>query len=424
MAESLTKAYVVGAGVKPGQSKQLPEALWAESYEIGEAVEPPYDLDALAQLYEENATHKACIDAKCINTVGLGFRFAEVARRPDVERGTWNVENGHGQSRTAGESLGHVSGDNLRLLENLFNNCNPEATFSEIMRMVWTDVECLGNGYLEITRNSRGMIDGFYHVPATTVRLRADGSGFVQIRYAEKRYFRSLGAPEDADPLSGEPQNEVMHLKKYTPQSSFYGVPDIVAALPAVLGDKEAREYNIDFFSNHAVPRMAIIVEGGQLSDDVLAQIQEYMETEIKGQGHKTLVLDVPGNDVHIRLEPLTVGTHEDASFLAYRKANRDEVMMVHRVPPSKVTVVENANLANWQDQDMTFREQGVRPEQRRIEYRFNRMIREQIGIGDWELRLEEMDLSRALEEAQVAQIYEKMGVWTAEEIRGRVDSG
>ena len=104
-------------------------------------------------------------------------------------------------------------------------------------------------------------------------------------------------------------------------------------------------------------------------------------------------------------------------------EANRDEVMMVHRVAPSKITVVENANLANSTDQDKTFREQVVRPEQRRIEYRFNRMIREQIGIGDWELRLEEMDLSRALEEAQVAQIYEKMGVWTAEEIRGRVES-
>jgi PBSX family phage portal protein len=331
------------------------------------------------------------------NTVGLGYRFVPLA------------ENVRGANR-----------GNLALLEHLFGNCNPDQTFTEVLSAVQTDVECLGNGYLELTRNSRGEIDGFYHVPGTTMRVRGGGGGFLQIRETERRYFRPLGGPEEADPLTGEPQNEIMHLKKYTPQSSYYGIPDIVAAMAAIVGDKEAREYNIDFFENHAVPRLAIIVEGGQLSDDVLAQIQEYMETEIRGQGHKTLVLDVPGNDVRIRLEPLTVGVSQDAAFLEYRKANRDEVLMVHRVPPSKITVVEHANLANSKDQDKTFREQVIRPEQRRIEYRLNRMIREQMGIGDWRFRFEEMDLSEAREEAEIARIYSEIGAWTVEEIRGR----
>jgi PBSX family phage portal protein len=335
-----------------------------------------------------------------VNTVGLGYRFL--------------ASGGHGQGNRA----------HLALLEHLFDNCNPEMTFTEVLAAVWTDVECLGNGYIEITRNSRGEIDGFYHVPGTTMRLRGNGEGFLQIREAERRYFRALGAAEENDPLTGERENEVMHLKKYTPQSSYYGIPDIVAAMAAVVGDKEAREYNIDFFENHAVPRMAIIVEGGQLSDEVLAQIQGYMETEIRGQGHKTLVLDVPGNDVHIRLEPLTIGVAQDAAFLDYRKANRDEVLMVHRVPPSKITIVENANLANSQDQDKTFREQVVRPEQRRIEYRINRMIREQMGVGDWRFEFVEMDLSEAMQEAQIAEICAKIGAWTPEEIRGRAGMG
>jgi len=49
---------------------------------------------------------------------------------------------------------------------------------------------------------------------------------------------------------------------------------------------------------------MAIIVEGGQLSNDLLRQIQHYMETEIKGQGHKTLVLDVPGSEPGVEFTP------------------------------------------------------------------------------------------------------------------------
>jgi PBSX family phage portal protein len=294
-------------------------------------------------------------------------------------------------------------------------------TFTEVMRAVWTDVECLGNGYLELTRNSLGAVDGFYHVPGTTVRVMADRSGFVQIRDGRKRYFRGLGKPEVVDPESGLPANEMMHFSKYTPQSSYYGVPDIIPAVPAVVGDKAARDYNIDFFTHNAVPRMAIIVEGGQLSEPVVGQLRQFMESEIKGQGHKTLLLETPGSDAKVRLEKLTVGGTDEAGFLEYRKANRDEVLLVHRVPPSKVTVVENANLANSKDQDKTFREQVVRPEQRRVEYKFNRLIREQMNISGWEFRFKEMDLDEEREKAEVDAIYAGIGVLSAEEIRERL---
>jgi PBSX family phage portal protein len=383
-------------GVTPGQSAQLPEAAWQEAYANGEVVEPPYDLDALSALYETNATNKACIDVKAINIVGLGYQFVP-------------AEGADG------------SEESRRRLEDLFGHCNPEMTFTEILRCVWTDVEAVGNGYLEVTRNSLGEIDGFYHVPATTVRVRADHDGFVQIRDGRTRHFRRLGGALPAGDGAGDDLTEIMHLRKYTPQSSYYGIPDIVAAIPAAAGDKAARDYNFDFFAHNAVPRLAIIVEGGQLTDAALRQVQRYMESEIKGQNHKTLVLEVPGGEARVRIEKLTVGSEDEASFLGYRRSNRDEIATVHRVPPSKISIVENANLANSRDQDKTFREQVVQPEQRRLEHRLNEMIRDQIGIDGWQFRLEESDLESDLEKAEIAKIYTQIGVWTAEEARGRV---
>jgi len=215
----------------------------------------------------------------------------------------------------------------------------------------------------------------------------------------------------------------MLHFKKYTPQSTYYGVPDVVAALSAVAGERASREYNLDFFEHNAVPRMAIIVEGGQLTDELLRQIQHFMENEVQGKGHKTLVLDVPGSDAKVRIEPLTVGLQDDAGFLGYRKANRDEILMVHRVPPSKVTVVENANLANSNDQDKTFREQVVRPEQRRIEHQINRMIRSGVGAVGWEFRFREMDLGEEREQAEIAKLYADMGVWDVDDIKTRQGS-
>lgn len=384
-------------GRKPGESRQLAEGFWDECYDKEEVIAPPYDLEALASLYEINPTHKACVDAKTTNIVGLGYRFVPTGAKEQS------------------------SDKNRALLEHLFSTCNPEMTFTEVMHAVWTDVETLGNGYLELTRDSHGDIDGMYHVPGATVRVRKDRQGYVQMRDGRRSDFRPLGAPPVTSPKSGDVCNEMLHFFRYTPQSSYYGVPDIIPAMPAVIGDKAAREYNVDFFTHNAVPRMAIIVEGGDLSEEVVRQLHHFMASEVKGQGHKTLVLEVPGSDTRVRLERLTAGADDDAAFLGYRRANRDEVLLVHRVPPSKVTIVENANLANSRDQDKTFREQVVRPEQRRIEYKFNRLIREQLGIGDWQLRFNTVDTSEAREEAEIARIYAGIGALTANEIRDRL---
>lgn len=404
MDDSLIKAHVVGSNASArtgtassaGSSQQLPEEAWRESYANGEVKEPPYSLTALAELYEINGTHKACVDAKVTNVVGLGHRFVPVPEGAAAD--------------TA----------NRQVLEHLFAACNPQMTFSEVMRAVWTDVETIGNGYLEITRNSQGQVDGFYHVPGTTVRVKVNRGGFVQVREGRKRHFRNLGAEAVPDPESGQTENEMLQFRKYTPQSTYYGVPDILPAVTAVAGDRAAGEYNVTFFEHNAVPRMAFIVEGTSMPRELIRQIRQFMETEIKGQGHKSLILEVPGHDAKLRLEPLNQLRAEDAAFLGYRKANRDEILMVHRVPPSKITIVENANLANSRDQDKTFREQVVRPEQRRIEFQINRLIREQIGIGDWEFRFREMDLTEELQQAEVARIYAEIGAWTPDEIRAR----
>jgi capsid portal protein len=156
------------------------------------------------------------------------------------------------------------------------------------------------------------------------------------------------------------------------------------------------------------------------MSGELMQQIRRFMESEIKGQAHKTLILEVPDNGTELRLEPLAKVQGDEAGFLDYRRANRDEILMVHRVPPGKITIVENANLSNSKDQDKTFREQVVRPEQRRIEFRINQMIREQMGIEDWQFDFREMDLTEELQQAEIAKIYKEIGVWTPEEIRAK----
>ena len=391
MDELLAKAYVVGDGERPGGSRVLPDSGWTPLYDQGWVVEPPYDLELLAGLYETNAVNKACVDAKAGSVAGLGYRLART--------------DGNGSERDRERALGLLEGRSS-------GTC-----FMDLIHGICLDMESVGNGYIEVTRDSSGAIDGLYRVPATTVRISPDRQRLAQVIDGRQQWFHaySYGLAIPGDGLT-----EIIHFRKQSPASSHYGVPDIVAALGAAAGDRAAKEYNLDFFEHNAVPRMAIIVEGSQMTDDLMRQIQHFMENEIRGKGHKTLVLDVPGHDVKVRIEPLTVGAQDDAAFLAYRKANRDEIMMAHRVPPSKITVVENANLSNSRDQDKTFREQVVRPEQRRIEHRLNRILSSDLGVRGWEFRFVEMDLEEERDQAEIARVYAGIGAWSVDEIRAR----
>ena len=51
------------------------------------------------------------------------------------------------------------------------------------------------------------------------------------------------------DPIHSDPNpNEVIHFKTYSPNNTYYGIPSSVSAATAIVGDKFAKEYNIDYF--------------------------------------------------------------------------------------------------------------------------------------------------------------------------------
>jgi hypothetical protein len=49
-------------------------------YSLYDIVNPPYDLDTLAGLYDQSAIHYAAINARVMNTVGLGYEFVETLK--------------------------------------------------------------------------------------------------------------------------------------------------------------------------------------------------------------------------------------------------------------------------------------------------------------------------------------------------------
>ena len=255
-------AYLDAANAMPSgadsSSKQInPGTVYRNGYGLFDVITPPYNMYELANFYDTSFANHAAIDAKVENIVGLGYRFDitdstslrfETSEDPEkVMRARKRIERMKIELREWIESL------------------NDDDSFTKTMEKVYTDLEATGNGFLEVGRTTDGQIGYIGHIPATTVRVRRLHDGFLQIIGQYVVYFRNFGA-NNQNPVTNDPRpNEIIHIKEYSPLNTFYGVPDIVAAMPSLIGDQLASQYNIDYFENKAVPRYIITLKVLQL---------------------------------------------------------------------------------------------------------------------------------------------------------------
>ena len=204
----------------------------------------------------------------------------------------------------------------------------------------------------------------------------------------------------------------------YSPLNTYYGVPDIVSAGQALVGDQFAQQYNIDYFENKAVPRYIIYVKGGKLSPDSERKLFEFMQGSLKGQNHRTLVVPLPPDTeqtrVEFKMEPIEAGVQE-GSFGKYHDSSRNDILTAHQVPLSKIGMGDGS-LAGTIASDRTFKEQVARPGQRMIEKKVNRIITEVTDMLVF--KLNELTLTDEAAQAQIHEKYLRAQVLLPNEVR------
>jgi PBSX family phage portal protein len=412
VSRELQKRFV---GIDGAQTQQnlLQQAI--TGYAMFDLIQPVYNLEYLARIYEISPYNYSAINAKVSNIVGLGFDFVETRKTKEAFDGIEDEK----QLERARRKLNKLRQD----LNDWLEDCNDEETFKETLIKVYTDVEATGNGYLEIGRTSAGKIGYLGHIPSKTMRVRRLRDGFIQLLYGKAVFFRNYGDQETPNPITGgeERPNEIIHLKKYTPMNNYYGIPDIIAAQNAMAGNEFAGKYNLDYFENKAVPRYIITVKGAKLSPESERKLLEFFQVGLKGKNHRSLYVplpaDTPDNKVEFKMEPVEAGA-QDSSFNTYRKMNRDEILLAHRVPINKIGTPEGINLAAARDADKTFREQVCRPAQDILEKKLNKLIEEMTDALI--LKFNELTLTDEDTMSKIDERYLRMQVITPNEVRIR----
>lgn len=397
-----------------GTESKIKDPEMVNGYGMFDVVEPPYNLEVLASLFEENAVHNACVMARTMNTVGLGYKWIDTSKsKKKVEKATAkDNENSITRVRDALQAEEDA-------LFQLFDDFNTDDSFTETLIKCWIDYLTVGNCYIEIGRNRNGSIGYVGHVPAVYLRVRRGRDGFVQRVSNSWTFFRNFQDFDTKDPINNDPQpNEIIHIKAYSPTNTYYGVPSAVSAIGAIIGDKFAKEYNIDYFENKSIPRYAIILKGASLSPRSKQEIINYFKNEVKGNNHGTLLIPIPatmGKDVDLKFEALENKVQE-GSFDKYRKSNRDEITIAHRVPGTKIGIFDNANLAVSRDADKTFKTQVVGPDQTVLEKKINRIVKE---FSDAKLfKFDEIDLIDEDLRSRIHDRYLRTEVITPNEVR------
>lgn len=412
----MDSALAVQSGRDDAQSKAInPGVVYRNAYGLFDVITPPYNLQELASYYDTSFANHAAIDAKVENTVGLGFDFI-VSDKTTLKLETAENEEAISRARKRIERL------KIQMREWL-ESLNEDESFTSIMEKVFTDVHATGNGYIEIGRTIKGEIGYIGHIPSATMRVRRLRDGYIQVIGNKVVYFRNFGAL-NKNPVTMDPRpNEIIHIKEYSPLNTFYGIPDVIAAMPSLLGDQLASQYNIDYFSNKAVPRYIVTLKGAKLSTEAEDKLFRFLQTSLKGQSHRTLYIPLPGdsenNKVEFKMEPIENGI-QDGSFKEYRKQNRDDILVAHQVPLSKLGGSDAANVAASLAQDRTFKEQVARPAQRNLEKILNKIIREKTDI--LELKFNELTLTDEVAQSQILERYVRNQIMMPNEARDMIN--
>lgn len=417
--KNLSKAYddlqkqftgIEGAGSKAAHEKDNITA-----YDLFDVAHPMYNLEYLQEMYLGDYTNFSAINAKVANIVGLGYDFVESPKTLEKED---KIDDDSDKMHAFRAKLARTK----REMFNRIDSMNMEDEFVETLEKIVVDYESTGNGYLEIGRTNSGAIGYIGHIPAHTIRVRRKRDGFVQFVNGNPVFFRRYGDAKTKDPFNNDAKpNEIIHFKKYNPKDNYYGCPDIIPALTAVAGNKFADEYNLDFFENKAVPRNLIIMRGGKLTDAAQRKLLRFFGEDLRGSHHRALYVPLPadsqGQKHDIEIRSVESGV-QDSAFDRYSRGNIEKILMVHRVPPTKLGMTTESALAAAKDLDKTFKEQVCRPLQRVIEKKINRVISEITDV--FLFKLNELDLIDEISQTNIDVAEHAIGAITANEIRIR----
>jgi len=337
-------------------------------------IEPPYAPGDLSSYYQMNSYHQRCVQTKALVTAGLGF---------DIVCNTHTEENAQNEPKPATSESDLI----LEFIKN--NEMNTGQTFIEMLINFQTDFEVFGYSFLETVRDSKGALKLLCHIPAKNSAL---------VQNPETMLIELLQTVNNKTQKFSP--DEFLMIKNYNPDNRYYGLPEYISALPAILLDREMMEYNISRLQNNAIPDLIVSVSGTQLTQEQKDTMKDFWNNSFKGAGNsgKTLLIETIAKDSQIQVTEIK-STYRDGAFRLAKRECRDEIIASHGVPPILLGIKTSGSIGSGKDiieQVRTFKEIIIEPRQRRLEHALNSLFATEFGITECKFKLKNINLTES----------------------------
>lgn len=328
----------------------------------------PFNFQAAALFKMFNVHQSACIEAKVACIVGLGFRREPVmetipgkpavARDPELgvapEPATPDMEAPKVDMLTGRPMLAPRS----IVAEVLDPLC--VVSFQDVLTDAVEDREITGNGYIEVSRNKAGKITGLFHCPARDVHVVVEEDGMFHYevcssdgtslnkKFAKfgdlkrlRRVFpqptpqRGRGRPKDGEAPPPPDLSELIHLRRSTSFSRYYGYPDWLSAVLSIELAQCSHQYLYDFFLNRGVPEMLIVLRGAKAVPSEWEEFKTNLQNHIGlKKSHKTMAIQLSGENSALDVHKLAMEGKTDGLFAELADVLAMEIVSAHGVPP------------------------------------------------------------------------------------------
>lgn len=255
---------------------------------------------------------------------------------------------------------------------------------------------------------------------------------FVQIRNRKKVFFKEFGDPRIIDRRTGEEgkkslarkhhATELFHFKIPTNRNTPYGMPRFVGNIITIKGSRQSDETNILTLMNNQVPSMAIMVNGGMLTKGSLDRIQDFIDTQIKGDSNYSKFLLLEGESMHdnfsspsnlkIEIKALSRDQHTDQLWQEYDKNNANKLRRNFRVAPILVGDSESIDRAVAQESERITEKYVYNPEREEEDVIINKIFLSQ-GIRFWEFKSNSPNVTNDQDIVKILSGAEKSGALT-----------
>jgi len=301
------------------------------------------------------------------------------------------------------EHQGDPDETKARKLKRFFRNSN----IRKLLRVTYKDLQVYGEAFWLIERSMN-------KAPFRAVRLNPRFT-FPQVRGAKIVAWKYGTGPNKVI----YDDRMVLHFGVDDLEDDVSGLSPLHSLQRSVAGDLNAMEYNGNFFENSAQTGIVFTMDN---SDEATAQRnREYLMTHYVGtkNAHRPLLLE---GGVTVTQ---SVSTQGEMEFGQYRLQNRQEILAVLGVDPTKLGMNESANRSTAKEAEDTFHTETVSTWQDLVEEEINNKLVLQIfGWDDIEVHHNTTDPRAQTAQLKTLTDSQMRGIFNVNEVRARIGLG